>query len=93
MLDDLIKILKVHEVNKTDMVERFLLEMLLTHEWSNEFNYTLVEYDDESTSLHMADYLFKLGLLKYADSNDLKYAVSDKGRKYLEQQKGELNEQ
>jgi hypothetical protein len=85
MSDDQIKILKVHEVNKTDMVERFLLEMLLTHEWSDEFHWILVEYDDESTSLHMADYLFKLGLLKYADSNDLKYAVSNKGRKYLEQ--------
>ena len=85
MLDDQIKILKVHEVNKTDMVERFLLEMLLTHEWSDEFHHVLIEYNDESTSLHMADYLYKIGLLKYADSNDLKYAVSAKGRKYLEQ--------
>lgn len=93
MLGDLIKILKVHEVNKTDMVERFLLQMLLTHEWDNEFHHTLIEYDDEATSLHIADYLYKIGLLKYADSNDLKYAVSDRGRKYLEQQKGESNEQ
>ena len=85
MLDDQIKILKVHEVNKTDMVERFLLEMLLTQSWSNEFNYTLVEYDDESESWHISDYLYHIGLLKYADSNAIKYAVSDKGKKYLEQ--------
>lgn len=85
MSDAPIKILKVHEVNKTDMVERFLLEMLLTQSWSNEFNYTLVEYDDESESWHIADYLYHKGLLRYADSNDLKYAVSDKGRAWLEQ--------
>ena len=87
MLKDLIKIYKVHEVNKTDMVERFLLEMLLTHEWSDEFHHTLIEYDDEATSLHIADYLYKIGLLEYADSNDLKYAVSDNGRKYLDKQR------
>ena len=85
MRDDLLKIYKVHEVNKTDMVERFLLEMLLTREWGDEFHHTLIEYDDEATSLHIADYLYKIGLLKYADSADLKYAVSDRGRKYLEQ--------
>jgi hypothetical protein len=67
------------------MVERFLLEMLLTHEWGDEFHHTLIEYDDESESWHIADYLFKIGLLKYADSPNLKYVVSDKGRKYLEQ--------
>ena len=85
MRDDLLKIYKVHEVNKTDMVERFLLEMLLTRSWNNEFQHTLVEYDDESESWHIADYLFKIGLLDLADSNNLKYEVSDKGRKYLEQ--------
>ena len=89
MLGDLIKILKVHEVNKTDIVQRFLLEMLLTQVWSDEFHHTLIEYDDEATSLHIADYLYKIGLLEYADSNDLKYAVSDKGRKFLDKQKGE----
>ena len=84
MLRDLVKIYKVHEVNKTDMVERFLLEMLLTQSWSNEFNHTLVEYDDESESWHIADYLYKIGLLDLADSNNLKYEVSVIGRKYLE---------
>ena len=79
-----LQILKVHEVNKTDMVERFLLEMLLTQSWSNEFNHTLVEYDDESESWHIADYLYKIGLLDLADSNNLKYEVSVIGRKYLE---------
>jgi hypothetical protein len=85
MLDDQIKILKVHEVNKTDMVERFLLEMLLTHEWSNEFQNVLIKDNQERWSNHISDYLFDIGLLQYADSNDLKYAVSAKGRKYLEQ--------
>ena len=85
MLRDLVKIYKVHEVNKTDMVERFLLEMLLTQEWSDEFHHTLVEYDDESESWHIADYLYKIGLLDLADSNNLKYEVSVIGRKYLEQ--------
>ena len=80
MLDDQIKILKVHEVNKTDMVQRFLIEMLLTHEWGNEYDYTLIEFDDESASLHIADYLHKIGLLKYADSNDIKYDISAKGK-------------
>lgn len=85
MLDDQVKILKVHEVNKTDMVQRFLLEMLLTHQWGDEFHHTLIEYDDESASWHIADYLYTIGLLKYADSNDIKYEVSAKGREYLEQ--------
>lgn len=85
MRNDLVKIYKVHEVNKTDMVERFLLEMLLTHEWSNEFHWLLIESDDGSDSLHMADYLFKIGLLKLSREGDYKYDISAKGRKYLEQ--------
>jgi hypothetical protein len=85
MSDDL-KILKVHEVNKTDMVQRFLLSMLLTRQWGDEFHHMLIEYDDESTSLHIADYLYKIGLLSLCDDDtDYKYDISTKGRKYLEQ--------
>jgi hypothetical protein len=86
MSDAQLKILKVHEVNKTDMVKRFLLEMLLTHQWGNEFHHLLIEYDDESTSLHISDYLYKIGLLSLCDDDtEYKYDISVKGRKYLEQ--------
>ena len=80
-----LQILKVHEVNKTDMVQRFLLEMLLTHQWGNDFHRVLIKYD-ESTTLHISDYLFKIGLLSLCDDDtDYKYDISVKGRKYLEQ--------
>ena len=85
MRDDL-QILKVHEVNKTDIVQRFLLSMLLTRQWGDEFQHMLIEYDDESTSLHIAGYLYKIGLLSLCDDDtDYKYDISTKGRKYLEQ--------
>jgi hypothetical protein len=85
MRDDL-QILKVHEVNKTDIVQRFLLNMLLTRQWGNEFQHMLIEYDDESESRHIADYLYKIGLLSLCgDDTEYKYDISDKGRKYLEQ--------
>jgi hypothetical protein len=90
-MSDALRILKVHEVNKTDMVERFLLQMLITHDWGEEFNNVLIESDDESTSIHMSNYLYKIGLLQFNhdETNDYKYDISAKGRKYLEQQKGE----
>ena len=82
-----LQILKVHEVNKTDIVQRFLLSMLLTRQWGDEFQHMLIEYDDESTSLHIAGYLYKIGLLQFNhdETNDYKYDISTKGRKYLEQ--------
>jgi len=82
-----LQILKVHEVNKTDIVQRFLLQMLITHDWGEEFNNVLIESDDESTSIHIAGYLYKIGLLQFNhdETNDYKYDISTKGRKYLEQ--------
>ena len=85
MLDDQIKILKVHEVNKTDMVQRFLIEMLLTQEWSNEFQHILIENDDESASWHISDYVYNLGLIRISGKSGYRYAISSKGREYLEQ--------
>jgi hypothetical protein len=86
MQDDLRKVYKVHEVNKTDIVQRFLLTMLLTRQWGDEFHHMLIEYDDESESWHIADYLYKIGLLCLCDDDtEYKYDISDKGRKYLEQ--------
>ena len=81
-----ITVVKASKLYKTDIVKRFLLEMLLTHAWSDEFQHTLIETDDESTSLHISDYVFKIGLLKLSDEGDYKYDISVKGRKYLEKQ-------
>jgi hypothetical protein len=85
-------ILKVHEVNKTNLVRDFLIELMLTKQWTSYQN-VLIERDDESESYHISDYAYRLGLLKWSDTNDYKYEVSVKGKKYLEQQQGENNEQ
>jgi hypothetical protein len=92
MSDDL-KILKVHEVNKTNLVRDFLLEMLLTGEWSSRFHNILIEDDQERWSNHISDYTYELGYLKKSNHVDYKYDISNQGRKYLEQQKGETHEQ
>ena len=90
-MSDALKILKVHEVNETSIVKDFLIELMLTKQWDSYQN-VLIERDDESASYHISDYAYRLGLLKWSDTNDYKYEVSVKGRKYLEQQ-GENNEQ
>lgn len=88
MRDDImasdLKILKVSELNKTTMVKDFLIELMLTKQWDSFVN-VLIEYDDERSSNHISDYVYGLGLLKWSDTNDYKYEVSVKGRKYLEQ--------
>ena len=78
-------ILKVHEVNETSLVKDFLVELMLTKEW-NSYQNVLIERDDESESYHISDYAYRLGLLKWSDSNDYKYEVSVKGRKWLDEQ-------
>jgi len=78
-------VVKISELYKTDIVERFLLEMLLTHEWSDEFHQYLIEADDESESFHISDYIYTIGLLKHSSRPQYKYDISVKGRKYLEQ--------
>ena len=90
MSDDL-RMIKVHEVTKTNMVRDFLVELMLTKEW-NSFVNVLIEEDTERSSNHISDYVYTLGLVKWANEGDYKYEVSVKGRKYLQQQ-GENNEQ
>jgi hypothetical protein len=47
IMSDALKIIKVHEVNKTNLVRDFLLEMLLTGAWSNKFQNVLIEDDKD----------------------------------------------
>ena len=42
-----LRVIKVHEVNKTTLVRDFLIEMLITGAWSNKFQNLLIE-DDKS---------------------------------------------
>ena len=87
-----LRVIKVHEVNKTTLVRDFLIEMLITGAWSNKFQNLLIEDDKEHWSNHISDYLYELGYLKKSNYVDYKYDISKQGRKYLEQQ-GEKNEQ
>ena len=91
-MSDALRVIKVHEVNKTTLVRDFLLEMLLTERWSARFQNVLIEDDKEHWSNHISDYLYELGYLKKSNYVDYKYDISKQGRKYLEQQ-GEKNEQ
>jgi len=76
-----------------DTIKRFLVSMLLTMEWSNDFEYTLIEYDDESVSYHISDYLHQIKLLKLSKHPDYKYEISQAGRRWLNKfNKGETNE-
>ena len=76
-----------------DTIKRFLVSMLLTSEWGNDFEDTLIEYDDESVSYHISDYLHQIKLLKFSEHPDYKYEVSKAGRRWLDKfNKGEKNE-
>lgn len=85
-----INIIKEDEFNKTSMMKDFLIELMLTKQW---FSYSNVLIDDDLTSEHISAYAHRLGLVKYANEGDYKYEISVKGKKYLEKQKGENNEQ
>lgn len=93
-MSDALKIFEPHEAKKVERIRRFLLEMLLTQNWSNEFHHMLVK-DGNGGYKHIADYVYDLGLLQLNrdDTCDYKYDISVKGRKWLEQQKGEKHEQ
>ena len=79
-----LRVIKVHEVNKTTLVRDFLLEMLLTERWSARFQNVLIEDDKEHWSNHISDYIYELGYLKKSNHVDYKYDISNQGRKYLE---------
>lgn len=74
-------------------IKRFLISMILTNQWGDEFENTLVEYDGESVSYHISDYLHQIKLLKFSEDPDYKYDVSVRGRRWLDKfNKGETNE-
>ena len=85
-MSDALRVIKISEVNKTNLVKDFLLEMLLTEQWSASFQNVLIEDDKERWSNHIADYIFGLGYVEKSNKIDYKYKISSKGRKYLEQQ-------
>ena len=59
-----------NEVNKTDAIKRFLVDVMIRGS---------VEYDYISTDVYAID-LYMEGLLTYTD----RYRISDKGRAWLE---------
>jgi hypothetical protein len=76
-----------------DTIKRFLISMILTNQWGDDFENTLVEYDDESVSYHISDYLHQIKLLKFSKHPDYRYEVSQAGRRWLDKfNKGETNE-
>jgi hypothetical protein len=84
-MSDALRVIKISEVNKTNLVKDFLLEMLITEQWSARFLNMLIEDDEERWSNHIADYIFDLGYVEKSNKIDYKYKISSKGRKYLEQ--------
>ena len=82
----MVKVIKVNEVNKTNLIKDFLIEMLITNQWSDKFRNVLIEDDEERWSNHIADYTFDLGYVEKSNNIDYKYQISDEGRKYLEKQ-------
>ena len=87
-MSNALKIFKPHEVKKVERIRRFLLEMLLTHNWSEDFNHMLIE-DGNGGYQHIADYIYDLGLLQlnHDDACDYKYDISERGRKWLDEQR------
>lgn len=79
-----LNIFKISELDKTNLLKDFLIELMLTKQWTSYQN-VLIEKDDESTSWHISDYAHNIGLLKWANESDYKYEVSVRGKKYLEQ--------
>lgn len=82
----MLTIIKENEVNKTNLIRDFLLEMLLTNQWSDKFENLLIEDEDDRWSNHISAYTHKIGLIKYDKNSDYQYAISNRGRKYLEKQ-------
>lgn len=100
MLDDHeVNLITESELIKTTMIRDFLIDMLLTHEWSDKFQNVLIQtkwntdmtgYAIDFSQVKIADYMWVKGYLKYSKDFDYKYDISVKGRKYLEKlQKGE----
>jgi hypothetical protein len=92
IMSNALKIFKPHEVKKVERIRRFLLEMLIAHEWSSEYQHMLVEDKQSGGYRHIADYLYDLGLLQLNrdDACDYKYDISERGRKWLDKfNKGE----
>jgi hypothetical protein len=79
-----LNITKISELDNTSLMKDFLIELMLTKQWSG-YTSVLIERDDESESWHISDYAHKIGLLKWANEADYKYEVSVRGKKYLEQ--------
>jgi hypothetical protein len=86
----MVSVIKVNEVDETTLVKDFLLEMLLTNQWSARFFNVLIEDDEEHWSNHIADYIFDLGYVEKSNNVDYKYKISHEGRKYLEKQNASL---
>lgn len=85
-----LKIYKVNDFNKTNHMKEFLVQLLLTKQWDNEFYQTLIESDDESESWHISVYAHNTGLVELSNEGNYKYKISVKGRKYIE--RSERNE-
>ena len=83
--------LEDHKVNETKLI-RFLTELLLTGDWSDEFN------ELQPNGLLYWNHILKLGLIKYKTERDmtnyvplptLKYRceITTAGRKWLDEQR------
>ena len=80
-----LNIFKISELKDTSIIKDFLIELMLTKQWTGYQN-VLIEKDDESSSYHISDYAHNIGLLKYSNERDYKYELSVKGKKYLEKE-------
>jgi len=79
-----------------DEKTRFLIELMMTGDWGDDFEF-VVQLKEKVDYYHIqilfGEYMHRLGLVKHSKRNDFIYDISVKGRKYLEQQKGEKHEQ
>ena len=77
-----------------DTIKRFLVSMMLTNDWTEDFEpvHISVKCWKGSTiyTPHISDYLHvNKKLLKMSSHDDYKMEISVKGRKWLDKQKGE----
>ena len=79
-----------------DEKTRFLIELMLSNGWSDEFNKTIPVVKIKFSSgnkytenIYFADQMYREGLIQDADSKEFVYEISAKGKRFLDKQKGE----
>jgi len=88
--------LEDHKVNEVEKLKKFLIEIMLNPEWTDNYEEYKYYYKYKKHMTY-AGLVHTYRYIKYKTSKfdpNIKYALTAKGKKWLDkQQKGELNEQ